>query len=58
MDANESALQTYMDKLEVEQQEYEELLQELRDSEPEDYESIIDSHGWGDSDLTEILGDI
>ena len=58
IDANEAALQTYMRELEQEEEAYENMLEELRDAEIEDYEDIIDSHGWGCTDLTIILGDI
>jgi len=56
--ANTAALNKYMDQQEKDEREYEELLGMLRDSEPEEYEDIIDSFGWGDADLADIVKDI
>jgi len=56
--ANTEALNRYLDRQEEQEREYEELLSVLRDSEPEEYEDIIASFGWGDADLSEIMEDL
>ena len=56
--ANTAALNKYMDQQEQDELEYEQLLEDLRDADPEEYEEIIDSHGYGDADLAEIIKDL
>lgn len=56
--ANTEALNRYLADQEEQEREYEELLDLLRDTDPEDYEDTIESFGFGDADLAEILGDL
>jgi len=56
--ANTAALNRYMEQQEREESEYEQLLNMLRDSEPGEYEDIIDSFGYGSTDLVDIIKDI
>ena len=56
--ANTAALNKYMGRQEQDELEYEQLLEDLRDADPEEYEEIIHSHGYGDADLAEIIKDL
>ena len=58
MDANTYYLNKYIEEQEELDEEYERLLEELRDAEPEEFEEIIDSYGYGDVDLALILKDL
>jgi hypothetical protein len=41
-----------------EDQQYEWMLEELREADPEEYEYIIDLYGYSDLDLFDIIKDI
>lgn len=56
--ANTAALNKYMEQQEQDELEYEQLLEDLRDADPEDYEEIIYSHGYGDANLVKIMEDL
>lgn len=59
MDANEAALNKYMENQEQEEIAYEQMLEELKgEPDPDNWDYIIESHGWEDADRIEILGDI
>ena len=59
LDANEAALNKYMEQIEQEEREYEELLETLRaEEDPDNWDEIIDNSNWCDADRLEILGDI
>lgn len=55
--ASTSALNKHLEQQEKDEWEYEELLEMLRDSEPEEYKEIINSFGY-DEDITQILEDL
>ena len=56
--ANTHYLNKYMEKQEQDERDYELMLDELRNAEPDDYQSIMDSYGFGDADLVEIMKDL
>jgi len=59
LDANEAALNKYMEQIEQEEREYEELIETLRaEEDPDNWDDIIDNSKWCDADRLEILGDI
>jgi len=58
VDANTAYLNRYLEKQEEQERDYEEMLVMLRDSDPEEYEEIIESFGYTDYDLADIIGDL
>ena len=57
--ANTYYLNRYLAEQEEQEQAYEQMLEDLRNEEDEDeYENIIDSYGFGDVCITDIIGDI
>lgn len=56
--ANTAALSRHLAQQEEDDILYEAMLDELRDADEEDYETIISSHGWADADEADILKDI
>ena len=57
--ANTEALNRHMEKQESEEKVYELLLEDLRaEEDPDEWDNIIESHGWGDADHIQMLGDI
>ena len=54
MDANILALTEYFKS----EQDYNDMLDILRDCDPSEYEEIIDSYGYGEVDLAIILEDL
>ena len=54
----ERELRLQQEKLEREEEEYNEMLTILSDAHPDHYESIIAEYGYGEVDIFDILADI
>ena len=57
MDENTVALQEHEDWMDKELLNYEFMIDTMKDSDKEEYESIMNKFGYGDVNLEDVLGD-
>lgn len=58
MDGNLDALNKYEVRCEIAEEDYNYMLDAMREAEPEDYNRIMEEYGFGDVDLAEVIGDL
>ena len=47
-----------LDKLDKETENYQQMIDEMRRSHPDEWPDIVDIHGYGDVDLMDIMEDL